>query len=109
MTTAYRAIVDAPVLGRTANAITIPWVQVTPFNYATIQYEVRTLEALHAPDGTLVPAAMVGPVLMTGSITLSGDDYLAWGDDDSYLYEKVAEKLGLTLLPEAVTDTPALQ
>jgi hypothetical protein len=105
MTTAYRAIVDAPVLGRTANAIAIPWVQVTPFNYATVHYEVRTLEPFQAPDGIQVPSAMMGPALMTGDLLITGDDYAAWGDDDSYLYEKVAEKLGLTLLPEAVTDT----
>jgi hypothetical protein len=42
---------------------------------------------------------MWGPVLMNGSITLSGDDYTSWGTDDNFLYEKIAEKLGLTLIP----------
>ena len=50
------------------------------------------------PDGQVLPP-MWGPVLMSGSITLTGEDYAAWGDDDNYLYEKVAEKLGLTLIP----------
>ena len=42
---------------------------------------------------------IMGPTLMTGSITLTGEDYAAWGDDDNYLYQEVAEKLGLTLIP----------
>jgi hypothetical protein len=111
MTTAYRQIADAPVLGQTANAVAIPWVQVTPFNYANIQYEVRKLEQVQMPSpaGMTSPAMMIGNVLMTGSLTLQGADYAAWSDDDNYLYEKVAEKLGLTLLPEAVTDTPPPQ
>jgi hypothetical protein len=43
---------------------------------------------------------MWGSPLMTGSITLSGDDYANWGNDDNYIYEQIAAKLGLTLLPQ---------
>jgi hypothetical protein len=32
-------------------------------------------------------------------MSLSGDDYKNWGNDDSYIYTFVAQKLGLTLNP----------
>ena len=31
------------------------------------------------------------------SITLEGDEYRAWGNDDTYLYKIVAERFGFTL------------
>jgi len=33
------------------------------------------------------------------SLTLKGDDYKAWSNDDSYLYTYVANKLGYTVAP----------
>lgn len=33
------------------------------------------------------------------NVTLEGADYTAWGDDDQFLVQKVAEKLGYTLKP----------
>lgn len=34
----------------------------------------------------------------TVNMTLSGDDYTNWGNDDNYLVDYVVEKLGLTLI-----------
>lgn len=95
----YRMIQPAPVLEKTANAISITFVNVQLFQSCNAQYEVRQItEIPPLPDGQVLPP-MWGPALMTGNITLTGDDYTSWGDDDNYLYEKVAEKLGLTLIP----------
>ena len=95
----YRKIEPAPVLDKTANAICIPYANVQLFQSCTAQYEVRQITEIPAlPDGQVLPA-MWGPMLMGGSITLSGEDYAAWGADDSYLYEKIADRLGLTLIP----------
>jgi hypothetical protein len=100
MQTNYRKIEPAPVLGNTANAICIHYANVQLFQSCTAQYEVRQITDIPTlPDGQTLPP-MWGPVLMTGSLVISGDDYAAWGADDNYLYEKVAEKLGLTLLPQ---------
>ena len=99
MQTNYRKIEPAPVLGKTANAICIPNANVQLFQSCTAQYEVRQITEIALPDGQVLPA-MWGPVLMNGSITLSGDDYAAWGADDQYLYEKIAEKLGLKVLAQ---------
>ena len=99
MQTNYRQIEPAPVLDKTANAISVPYVNVQLFQSCTAQYEVRQVtEIPPLPDGQVLPAFW-GPVLMNGSITLSGEDYTSWGEDDNYLYEKIAEKLGLTLIP----------
>jgi len=103
MTTAYKYIEPTAVLGATANAIAIGYVNVQPFNSATVHYEVRHIQETtipSPPDGVMVPGAPFIKTLMTNSITLTGDDYLGWGDDDAYLYAKVAEKNGLTLIPE---------
>ena len=32
-------------------------------------------------------------------VTLSGDDYAGWNNDDNYIVDKVAEKLGLVRKP----------
>ena len=44
--------------------------------------------------------------LTTGTITLDGAAYAAWGEDDEYLYRFTAEQLGLTII-EIVPDVAA--
>jgi hypothetical protein len=51
------------------------------------------------PPGSTAVTAVWGPALVNGALTLSGDDYTNWGTDDNYIYQEVAAKLGLTLLP----------
>jgi hypothetical protein len=41
-----------------------------------------------------------------GILTLSGDAYAAWGEDDEYLYRFTAEQLGLVIV-EIVPDVAA--
>ena len=45
----------------------------------------------------------VGP--QTGSLSLEGAAYAAWGTDDDYLYTYTAQQLGLTII-EIVPDAP---
>lgn len=95
----YRQTEPAPVLDKTANTIVIPYVNVQLFQSCTAQYELRMItEIPPLPDGQVLPPIW-GPVLMNGNITLTGEDYTTWGSNDNYLYEKIAEKLGLTLIP----------
>lgn len=44
--------------------------------------------------------------LTTGTITLDGAAYAAWGADDEYLYRYSAESLGLVII-DIVRDVPA--
>jgi hypothetical protein len=94
----YRKIEPAPVLGKTANAICIHGVHVQLFQSCSVHYELRQItEVQTVPEGQMMPP-MWGAPLMTGNITLSGDDYAGWGPEDNYIYEKIAELNGLTLI-----------
>ena len=46
-----------------------------------------------------------GATQATGSLTLAGAAYAAWGTDDEYLYTYTAQQLGLTIV-EIVPDAP---
>ena len=95
----YRRIEPAPVLDKTADAISIPHVSVQLFCSCSAQYEVRQLvSGIPMPGGEVSPL-ILGPVLLSGTMVLSDEDYAAWGDDDNYIYEKIAERHGLTLIP----------
>jgi hypothetical protein len=43
-------------------------------------------------------AAPEGAPQASGTITLDGEAYAAWGADDEYLYRFTAESLGLTII-----------
>ena len=93
----YRYIEPATVLDKPVNAICIPNVHVLLFESCTTLYEVREITEIQTPGMPLTP--VWGPALVNGTMTLSGDDYTNWGNDDNYIYEEIAAKLGLTLLP----------
>jgi hypothetical protein len=38
-------------------------------------------------------------LLSTSNVTLSGECYKLWGDDDNYILNYISSKLGLTLMP----------
>ena len=103
----YRKISDAPVLGKTANAIAVTWVNVSPFLSGNIQYELRFTEELPTPplpEGQTEETPRHGMVMSTtlfgSNLSMSQEEYAAWGADDDYLYELLATRLGLTLLPK---------
>jgi hypothetical protein len=99
----YRYIEPATVLDKPVNAICIPNVNVQLFESCTAQYEVREITEipppLVMPPGSTAVTAVWGPAWVNGALALSGDDYTNWGTDDNYIYQEVAAKLGLTLLP----------
>ena len=45
-----------------------------------------------------------GNFIEVKTLTLSGQDYLDWNNNDQYLIDKVAEKLGFTLAPTVVPE-----
>ena len=38
-------------------------------------------------------------IVLSTNIEISGDDYLAWANDDTYIYNYVAAKLGVVVRP----------
>jgi hypothetical protein len=51
-------------------------------------------------------------VVAEGNISLSGDDYQEWGNDDNYPYEWAATKLNLTITGDytpPVVETPVIE
>jgi hypothetical protein len=50
-------------------------------------------------DGTEAMPIMYSIPVAEGSLTLSGEDYLAWDGTNDAAYAYIAEKLNLTLVP----------
>ena len=85
------AIQPVPAFPKPAVALFINNVTVWPSSEAQFGWTLRDA------DG-----AQVG----FGILTLSGDAYAAWGEDDEYLYRYSAESLGLVIV-EIVPDVAA--
>jgi hypothetical protein len=49
-------------------------------------------------EGTDARPFYIGQSLSEGTITMSGDDYLAWDNSNEAAYVYIAEKLNLTLI-----------
>ena len=86
----YAAIQPVPAFPKPAVALFINNVTVWPSSEAQFGWTLRDA------DG-----AQVG----FGILTLSGDAYAAWGNNDDYLYTYTATALGLTII-EIVPDAP---
>jgi hypothetical protein len=80
------------VFPSTATVLSIDNVNVQPGTSATYQWWLQDAERAN---------------LTTGTITLTGEAYAAWGTDDEYLYTYTAQQLGLTIV-EIVPDAPAI-
>jgi hypothetical protein len=88
----YAIIQPVTVFPSTATVLFIDNVNVQPGTSATYQWWLQDAERAN---------------LTTGTITLTGDAYAAWGTDDEYLYTYTAQQLGLTIV-EIVPDAPAI-
>lgn len=84
-----------PVPGFPTPATTLQIWNVTVFPGASAAF---TWQLLDAPNGSL---------RASGNLTLEGDAYAAWGNDDDYLYTYTAQQLGLTIIA-IVPDAPAI-
>jgi len=49
-------------------------------------------------DGTEAMPLILGQVVAEGNITMSGEDYLAWGGSNDIAFAYIAKKLNLTLI-----------
>ncbi len=49
-------------------------------------------------EGTNTRPLFIGESLSEGSITMSGETYLAWDGDNNFAFTYIAEKLNLTLI-----------
>ena len=84
----YAIIQPVTVFPSTATVLFIDNVNVQPGTSATYQWWLQDAERAN---------------LTTGTITLMGEAYAAWGADDEYLYRYTAQQLGLTIV-EIVRD-----
>jgi hypothetical protein len=87
----HAAIQPVTVFPGTATVLYINNVNVQPGTSASYQWWLQSAERAN---------------LTTGTITLTGDAYAAWGTDDEYLYTYTAQQLGLAIVA-IVTDEPA--
>jgi hypothetical protein len=88
----YAIIQPVTVFPSTATVLSIDNVNVQPGTSATYQWWLQDAERAN---------------LTTGTTTLMGEAYAAWGTDDEYLYTYTAQQLGLTIV-EIVPDAPAI-
>ena len=88
----YAIIQPVTVFPSTATVLFINNANVQPGTSATYQWWLQDAERAN---------------LTTGTITLMGEAYAAWGTDDEYLYTYTAQQLGLTIV-EIVPDAPAI-
>ena len=101
----YRNIEPTTLLNKPVNAICVLAMSVQLFESCTAQYGVLEITEIQPPlplpnyPNPQVVTHVWGPIVVNGAVTLSGDDYTNWGTNDNYIYEEVAAKLGLTLLP----------
>jgi hypothetical protein len=49
-------------------------------------------------DGTEAMPLILGQVVAEGNLTMSGEQYLAWGGSNDIAFAYIAEKLNLTLI-----------
>lgn len=84
----YAKIQPVQVFPSTATVLWINNVTVQPGTSASYQWWLQNTERAN---------------LTTGTITLAGAAYAAWGEDDEYLYTYTAGVLGLTIV-EIVPD-----
>ena len=87
----YAKIQPVQVFPSTATVLWINNVTVQPGTSASYQWWLQNTERAN---------------LTTGTITLAGAAYAAWGEDDEYLYTYTATALGLTIVA-IVPDAPA--
>ena len=88
----FATIQPVQVFPSTATVLWINNVNVQPGTSASYQWWLQSAERAN---------------LTTGTITLMGEAYAAWGTDDEYLYTYTAQQLGLTIV-EIVPDAPAI-
>jgi len=81
----YAEIQPIPAFGGPATILYIDNVSVTPASSATLWWHLRTIP--NGPD-----------IVQTAAITLTGDAYSAWGNDDLYLYQHVASVIGISII-----------
>ena len=86
----FATIEPVEVFPSTATVLWINNVNVQPGTSASYQWWLQSAERAS---------------LTTGTISLTGDAYAAWGTDDDYLYTYTAAQLGLTIV-EIVPDAP---
>ena len=77
---------------KTASVLNAYGINTTLGTSATFYYSLMALNQ----DNT------IGEQLAQGNLTMTGDDYNNWGDDDDYAWNWVANQLGLTITGDYV-------
>ena len=77
----------------------IPSQKVTTYDITSFYVQVRTLELFKSVTLLVIMKDSSGQPRDSQIITLEGQDYLAWNNNDQYIIDKVAEIFGFTLKP----------
>lgn len=81
------------------------YAKIQPVNYRTGQAKCLVIRntSVHLGNRAIVEWSLMGDQetdrrdYESGNNQLVGDEYAAWGDDDSYIYTWLAASLGLTV------------
>lgn len=81
-----------------------PSTEITTKIITSFTVNVMRLELFESVTVNAMLYGINGNFLEVKTLTISGQDYLDWNNDDQYLIDKVAQLLGFTLAPTVVPE-----
>jgi hypothetical protein len=82
-----------------SDVIIEPSIYTTSRTIVSFSVSVSSLELFTSVTLSVVTFDAARSVVNSQTMKLSGDDYLAWNNNDQYIINYVANKLGFTLAP----------
>ena len=74
-------------------------------NICGFSYTVNTLELNSFITFNVILSNEIGTPIAVKQVTLAGEDYANWGNNDDYVISYICTSLGLTPLPDPTTPT----
>lgn len=88
----------------------VPYTKTEVYNIASISINVVQMNLNNSANIAVTLFTDSGKVATNTILTMSGSDYLKWGNDDNYIKEYVSAQLGITILdapPMLTSSLPA--